>query len=370
MFPTINNFWKVIIAIIIFFILWVIWHYLGSIVAYILSAAFLTMLGTPLMGMLRGLRIGKFQIPKAACALIVIVGFYALLTSFIALFVPLIVEQINLLSNIDIDKGLKNVESSIYQFNDFLKKYQLGGEADPVDQIKTALQKFFNTENIFNIFGTAFGFLGNIVSIITALFAVTFIWFFFLTDNELLYKYSSMFVPDQYERGFDNVISTSRNLLTRYIFGILVQLCFVTIFVTSGMFVFDVKYALLIGFFAGLANIIPYIGPLIGLTFALFVAVTTNLSMDFTSQMLPLVLKIGAVFALMQTVDNILLQPIIFSNSVKAHPLEIFIIILVAGTLAGVGGMIIAIPFYTIIRVVAKEFLSEFKLVQTLTEDI
>ncbi len=368
--PNINNFWKVIIALIIVFIIWVIWHYLGSIVAYILSAAFLTMLGTPIMVMLRSVKLGKYKLPKAICAILIIAGFYTLLAFFIALFVPLIVEQFNNLSSIDIDKGLKNVESSVYQFSEFLKKYQLAGEEDPIIQIKNGIREFFNTKNLFSIFGTAFGFIGNIVSIITALFAVTFIWFFFLTDNELLYKYSSMFIPSDLEKGFDNVIGTSRNLLTRYIFGILAQLSFVTLFVTSGMWFFGVKYALLIGFFAGLANIIPYVGPVIGLSFALFVAITTNLDLQFTSEMLPLILKIGAVFALMQTLDNIFLQPIIFSNSVKAHPLEIFIIILVAGTLAGVGGMIIAIPFYTIIRVVAKEFLSEFKLVKTLTSDL
>lgn len=368
--PTINNFWKVIITIIVFFVIWVIWHYLGSIVAYLLSAAFLTMLGAPIMGILRRFKIGKYKLPKSVCALLIIFGFYALLASFIALFVPLIVEQINNLSSLNVDKGLKNVESSVYQFNDFLKKYQLAGETDPILQIKAALQNFFNKENIFNIFGTAFGFLGNIVGIITALFAVTFIWFFFLTDNELLYKYSSMFIPTEYERGFDNVVNTSRNLLTRYIFGILVQLSFVTIFVTTGMFIFGVKYALLIGFFAGLANIIPYVGPLIGLSFALFVGITTNLDLNFMGEMLPMIIKIGIVFASMQAIDNMLLQPFIFSNSVKAHPLEIFIIILVAGTLAGVGGMIIAIPFYTIIRVVAKEFMSEFKFVKTLTSNM
>ena len=72
----------------------------------------------------------------------------------------------------------------------------------------------------------------------------------------------------------------------------------------------------------------------------------------------------------MQMLDNFLLQPIIFSNSVNAHPLEIFLVILIAGTVAGISGMIFAIPFYTFIRIIAKEFLSQFEIVKSLTKNI
>jgi predicted PurR-regulated permease PerM len=72
----------------------------------------------------------------------------------------------------------------------------------------------------------------------------------------------------------------------------------------------------------------------------------------------------------MQMTDNFVLQPFIYSNSVKAHPLEIFIIILIAAKLGGITGMIIAIPAYTVIRVVAKEFLNQFKIVQKLTNSM
>ena len=77
-----------------------------------------------------------------------------------------------------------------------------------------------------------------------------------------------------------------------------------------------------------------------------------------------------AVFAMMQLLDNFILQPNIFSKSVKAHPLEIFVIILIGAKLGGVMGMILAIPAYTIFRVIAKVFLSEFKIVQSITRGI
>jgi predicted PurR-regulated permease PerM len=132
----------------------------------------------------------------------------------------------------------------------------------------------------------------------------------------------------------------------------------------------EIENAFLIGFLAGIINVIPYVGPLIGALFGVILGITTNLELDFYSQLIPLSFKIISVFAVMQMIDNFIIQPIIFSNSVKAHPLEIFIIILSAGTIWGITGMLVAIPFYTVIRVIAKEFLSEFKIVQLITKDI
>jgi predicted PurR-regulated permease PerM len=132
----------------------------------------------------------------------------------------------------------------------------------------------------------------------------------------------------------------------------------------------NIENAFLIGFLAGIINVIPYIGPIIGATFGVIIGITTNLDLDFYSQIIPLSFKIISVFAIMQIIDNFIFQPLIFSNSVKAHPLEIFIVVLSAGTLWGITAMLVAIPFYTILRVMAKEFLSDFKFVQKLTKNI
>lgn len=101
----------------------------------------------------------------------------------------------------------------------------------------------------------------------------------------------------------------------------------------------------------------------------MFITISSNLDLglDFYTEMLPLILKVIGAFAAMQMLDNFVLQPFIFSNSVLAHPLEIFIVILVGAKLSGILGMILAIPVYTVIRVIARAFLSEFKIVQKLT---
>jgi len=75
-------------------------------------------------------------------------------------------------------------------------------------------------------------------------------------------------------------------------------------------------------------------------------------------------------FIIAQLVDNFFSQPFIFSKSVKSHPLEIFLVIIIAGLISGIVGLIIAIPVYTAIKVIAKEFLSEYRVVNKLTEGL
>ena len=132
----------------------------------------------------------------------------------------------------------------------------------------------------------------------------------------------------------------------------------------------EIQHVILIGFLAGVINVIPYVGPVIGGLIGVLIGISTNLQLEFYTELLPLSGKIFLVFATMQLIDNFIFQPLIFSNSVKAHPLEIFIVVLSSGTIWGITGMIVAIPFYTLFRVVAKEFLSEFKVIEQLTKNL
>ena len=158
-----------------------------------------------------------------------------------------------------------------------------------------------------------------------------------------------------------------KTLLQKYFLGLLAQITIITTLVSLGLYVIGVKNALVIGLFAGLINVVPYVGPLIGAFFGIVIALSSHLEMEFYAELLPLAGKIAGVFLAVQLLDNFIFQPLIFSKSVEVHPLEIFLVILIAGTLAGVGGMIIAIPFYSILRICANQFLSEFKVIRTMT---
>jgi predicted PurR-regulated permease PerM len=159
-------------------------------------------------------------------------------------------------------------------------------------------------------------------------------------------------------------------LISRYFIGILIQVVIVTTIVSIGLSLIGIDNAIVIGFMAGIMNIVPYLGPIIGATIGVTVGVTTNLHLAFYEEMVPMIWQILLVFVVVQMVDNFLLQPLIYSTSAKAHPLEVFLVVLIGATVAGIPGMILAIPSYTFIRIVAKEFLYEFRIVQRLTKGL
>ena len=345
--------------------------YLRDIFTYVLIAGVLSLFGRPIMSFFQKLRIGNMHLPNWLSALTTMLFFLVVIALFISAFVPLLIDQINIILAIDPEQVITGLDDPLKRMDNWLQKYSLRTDDIPLSEsVGEQLANLLNSTNVTNLFGSLFGFVNNIFGYLVAAFSITFITFFFLSDKDLLYTALFSLVPTQFEQQFDNVVNTAKALLTRYMYGVLIQVTVITIYITFAMMIVGVKNAFLIGMFAGFANIIPYVGPIIGLSFGLFVGITTNLGIDFNTQMLPLMLKTGLVFATMQLLDNMFLQPLIYSNSVKAHPLEIFLLILVAGTIAGVEGMILAIPAYTIFRVVAKEFLSEFKIVQYITKNI
>lgn len=208
-------------------------------------------------------------------------------------------------------------------------------------------------------------FLGNLMVLLTS---VTFIAFFFLKDEKLFGRAIKAFFPKRRQAEMDTALANIRRLLTRYFSGILVQITLITIYVTVLLSFFGVPNAFLIALFAAIINVIPYLGPFLGALFAALVIVSANINADFYAVTFPLLLRAAGVFASMQIVDGFILQPYIFSNSVSAHPLEIFLVVVIGAMLGGITGMIVAIPVYTIIRVVAAVFLKEFQIVQKLTQ--
>ncbi|MFT6334668.1 MAG: putative PurR-regulated permease PerM [Halioglobus sp.] len=242
------------------------------------------------------------------------------------------------------------------------------------EQAKTNLYEFLNPSVIPQLFKSVIGTLG---SFLIGLMSVLFISFFFLKEQGLFNTILSGVLPDKHEKNVFQAVSESSTMLIRYFIGVLAQVTTITIFVTITLSILGVKNALLIGFFAALMNIIPYVGPIIGAVFASVITISSNLELPFypvagadQPALMYLLIKVFIVFGIMQLLDNFILQPNIFSKSVKAHPLEIFIIVLAGANIGGVVGMVLAIPAYTVVRVIAKVFLSEFKVVQSLTKGL
>ncbi len=342
-------------------------YYFRGILGYVLGAWVVSLAGRPMTRFLQNqIKLGKWRMGATTSATITLLTFLLAALLIVALFIPMIIDQIDNFASVDYKKIVTSLNEPIESVNKRLDK--IG--SPPIsrsqfeDQLRNSFSGWFKLDDIGKGLNSFFSALGTVF---ISIFSVIFIAFFFLKEKDLFAQAVIAAAPNQHETQVSNIVNDISSLLTRYFAGIALQISIITLFVTVALSIIGVEYALLIGFFAALVNLIPYLGPLIGGIFGVFIAISSNLEVDFYTGMLPLILKIAAVFAMVQLLDNFVLQPYIFSNSVKAHPLEIFIVILMGSQIGGILGMVLAIPTYTVLRVIARSFLSEFKIVQRLT---
>jgi predicted PurR-regulated permease PerM len=347
-----------------------IWRF-SNIVAYILVASVLSLITRPLVRLMGRIRIGKLRIPASIRALITLLGIWAVFFSFFRIFIPLVATEAQELSNIETTTIIEAFEKPIDRLEVWYDKMNIGGrEAFSLrEEIQSALSNALNINVITDLIATLASILGNFA---LALFAISFITFFLLREDKLITGYIITIVPEKRVEAFRHALESTKHLLRRYFVGILLQMTGILTLVTVGMTIVGVgfKRGLVIGLVAAILNIIPYLGPWIGAAIGIVLGIATHLYLDFATQLLPLVGYMILVFAITQLTDNLVFQPVIFGTSVHAHPVEIFIVIMMAGSLAGIVGMILAIPTYTVIRVFAKEFFNNFRVVQKLTEKI
>jgi predicted PurR-regulated permease PerM len=341
-------------------------YYFSNIVAYVLIAWVLSMLGQPLIRLLlKYLRVGNFRASHSLSAAIVLLLFFVIAFGLLRIFVPLLVEQTAQFANIDFNSVTQALNPPIQKMNEWLARHGLAGQiVSPSDQLRDILFGHFNPSGISDFFSSLVSFTAHFL---IDILSISFITFFFLKEQGLFVNFLVAVVPSQYEVQIRHAVDDASELLSRYFGGILLQMTAIVIILTAGLTILGIPNALLIAIFTALINVIPYVGPLIGLTFGIFVTITSNFELDFYSQLLPLIFEVVGVFFIMKMIDDFVLQPFIFSKSVMAHPLEIFIVILMGAKINGILGMALAIPTYTVIRLIARVFLSEFKIVQKLT---
>jgi predicted PurR-regulated permease PerM len=327
-------------------------------------AAALSVMGRPVVDFLVGRRLGRLTVPPWLAALLTVLGFYAILLGVTASLIPLVVKQAGALSGLDPAQVVRSLDEPILRLEQQLAEFGV-----PPGQLQQSAEEAYDSLigaiAFGDVFSNTIGLIGNIALMV---FVLTFSTFFLLKERTLFRRIILTATPDDQVERVKRVLKSTRYLLTRYLVGLLGQLTVYTIVVSAGLSILGIPYAILIAVLAGFLNVIPYLGPLLGGTMGVLLAVSSYPDYDFYAQLLPLAAKVVAVFWAAQIIDNNLVVPTIFSKVVKAHPLEIFFVVIAAGKLAGVGGMILAIPAYTVLRIIAREFFSEFKVVKALTE--
>ncbi len=362
------NFRRTILILLPLLLIGLIVYYFTDVVAYVLISWVLSMVGQPIMKFLTGLKIKNFQLGRTFSAIVTLFIFVVIFLGLSFIFIPMIVEQANNLSQVRYESIFSALQEPLQRVNNQLAEWGLVSQEEiSFADFRDTFANYFKPGVIGNFVGSVFSVAS---SFMIGIFSILFITFFFLKESNLFNNFILALVPNKYEKETLQVIEDISSMLRNYFGGILLQMTIITILVSTALALLGVQNALLIGFFAALINVIPYVGPLIGAIFAMFSTVSTNLNVDFYEVLMPLLIKVVVVFAGMQAVDNFVLQPFIYSKSVKAHPLEIFILILAAAKIGGILGMILAIPAYTVLRVIAAAFLDQWKIVQKITQGI
>ncbi len=347
-------------AIVGIFILGYFLYQIESVIVYIAIAAVISLIGRPIVLFLRV----RLKFNNTLGVIVTMLFLVGIIAGVIALFIPLLVQQGQNLSLLNIDALQGNVEKLYGQITNYF-----GLRSSDLEESIKQSKLFANLD-----FGLIPNFLNSFVGILgslsVGLFSVLFITFFFLKDSKLFEEGLMVFIPDNKESRLKRSIAKIKNLLSRYFVGLVFQILILFIIYSIVLFIFDIENAIVIAFLCALLNLIPYVGPIIGGVLMLILTMTSHLEADFSTVILPKTGYVMIGFVIGQLVDNFFSQPYIFSNSVKSHPLEIFLVIIIGGLIFGVTGMIIAVPGYTAIKVILKEFLAENKIVQSLTKNL
>lgn len=344
--------------------------YFSSVIAYVLIAAVISFIGKPIVSLLEKLEIRGIKLPDAVKAGVALLMLWTAFIFFFVTVIPLVSNEFRHLSNTSIEQMIVKLEVPLTDIGDALKHYGIiNPDVDVKRYSSENLSSWVSGTHVTSLFGTV---AGTVSGIFVALFSITFIAFFFLKDSYLFGNIVLALLPSRYEESGKNALDSIQKLLVRYFGGLFLEVLGVMALNTLGLFIVGVRFsnAVVIGLVSGILNVIPYIGPLIGIIFGMIAGVMVNIDLPFYTGVLPALSYMALVMLLTQLIDNVVFQPFIYGNSVHAHPLEIFLVILTAGSMAGIPGMILAIPSYTVLRVILKEFFNKYKLVKKLTQSL
>lgn len=344
-----------IIGIVLYFL-----YEIQTVIVYLCISLLLCLIANPLILFLKN----KLKFSNSLAATTTIILFIFLIVGFILLFVPLIISQANNLALLD----TAHLQTKFMETETHLEEYF---NIQHIDLNKVIKDSKLTSVLDFSYFT---GFINSIINFMAdmgmGMVSVFFITFFFIKDQAIFKDQARRILPDSNEDKIINSITKINHLLTRYFIGLLLQLIVVFILYLIVLLIFGNKNAFVIAFLCAILNIIPYLGPIIGTTLAGILTMISMIGQDFQSEILPTTIYVIIGFLVVQAIDNNISQPIISSKSVNSHPLEIFLIILISGITFGIVGMIIAVPAFTMIKVILKEFFPNNKIVSVLTERI
>ena len=346
-----------IIVAVVLAVLGYLWH----VVVYVAAAAILAILGRPLVRVISSVTLAGRRLSRGVAAAVTLVAIWIVAGGLLSLFAPLVLNKVYELANLDWSAITQMVRQWLIDAESYIESNL------PIDlpslelMLKDRVWSLFTPEMLEGV-------AGYVLSAAIAFFSISFITFFFLKEDGLFYKGVALFFPDKYHENVYRALDSITKLLSRYFAGLLVESLMLMTVVSVVMMLFGmaVSDALIIGLIMGVMNVVPYAGPVIGALISMMLSMLAPID----GNMLFTVAVLVSTIIVVKLIDDFIIQPTLYSERVQAHPLEVFLVILVAGYIGGVWGMLLAIPLYTILRVFAREFLSEYSIVQKLTNQM
>ena len=356
------------LAAVICIICW----FFRDVIVYMVAAGVVALIGRPLMNFFNSLKIKGKGLPSWLYAILTLIIILGIFLSVVTMLVPIISGIAKDISMANIESAAKSVVTALKDLNGFLATTfpSLGPDFRIETALLNSLKGFADISTFSSFFSSAASF---IASFGIGLFAVMFISFFFLKDEKLFPDIIAALVPDRHEQNAREAYGDIEHLLSRYFIGLIIEMAGVALIDFIGlMFIARLGFNASIGIavVCGIMNIIPYVGPWLGGAIGTILAITmryfcmggTGLDVNFWIFIIILV----AIFMASQIIDNYIFQPIVYSSSIKANALEVFIVLLMAGHIGGILGMLVAIPCYTVFRVIAGRFFWHIKFVRKL----
>ena len=325
--------------------------FLGNVVLPIILATILYYLLRPILRLLE-----KMKIPRIWGILILFLAVIGLITLLVFLVFPFLKDQtIRFVENFPEDFSQLINNSTIWLQTSMFSGIYNSLEADInqwIQELPSQLAVFF--QDTFARVATGISsFIGAITSFVLAIVTVPFILFYLLKDGEKLPQYFLRLLPPRMREETAQVFADIDRQISSYIQGQLLVSAAIGIMVFIGFSIIQMPYAVLLGAIAMVTSVVPYLGPIIAITPAVIIALVQSPFM---------LLKLAAVWTVVQLVEGKFISPQIMGKTLHIHPITIIFVLITAGSLFGVPGVILGIPGYAIVKVIVTHFFRLFKM--------
>lgn len=349
-------FFIILIICSIGFLCW----YFSQILICIIIAGIISIIGYPLVELFDRIHYKKLRLPHALNVFLTLILILAIILGLLSFFIPLVVKETSMISAIDWQKLFDFYRPQFLWLQHTLIQYGvINKDATFESLLKDNLSHIVDLSIFSNILSGVISFAGTLFFFV---FTILFLSFFFLLDVMMLPNFILMLVPQKYENQTKNIMRKSKAVLSRYFIGLFINVLVMIASYSISLSIVGVKGALVIAFFAGIVNIIPYVGPLLAIGTGIILSVTGVVSEGNYGAVGSTILVVFIAMLVVIMLDNVLYSPMIQGKSVKVHPIEIFLVIIAAGSIGGIPAMIIAVPSYAFLKIVGEEFFSQFRL--------